>query len=630
MQKTTTPSLAFLLLVPALIIGGCLPRARQHTIHPLPLTAANASQINTGDALVSYLRQRDADPEVCDPNSTGPHFVLVNARDVEDVIDGVGQGVTLAAWQRCVLRLMAHQSPELTQVMLDRLLDRYVERIAYPALDGDPRLLEELDVTRHLYEERPEERDASSDAVDRALAVLREDESFGLQGHAYQQRLLSVLAVERGLLPDGRPVTVADLDQRFEQGNEDELSVFARRIPDQGLRREAARRLIRLRIRSSPFRELAADPSVEERVLSAGRNPIPLDTMPTNARFAPEGLPFRGLLVVQNVAQQSASIMSFRESVENTSVVPAIDLRGAVLFTMPGWSHELTVCAGPESYDPNPCIEAHQLTLGVPFATIEDDGQFHFRETISTDEVIQLARTGNGSFRMPVLSHGRVLVEMAWPLRVRTSSRLVLAPGYGGRGYQVDVDVDATQGNYLYYTVRSGNAEYQAVVDMASVSSFGVSAPGGEGQPGQDGEPGYDGQAGEPGQDAVCGEHRAGSGGPGGNGTDGGNGGDGGDGGPGGLVRATFRCVPATCGLEREVRAGLSAPGGGAGRAGAAGRGGYAGQGGSGGSSASCDGYDMEAGADGPDGQPGQDGYPGNPGRPGPDGRVDLRTARGR
>ena len=112
------------------LCAGCYPSARHHQNYAPPLNASRVAQLNTGDAVVSYLRQRDANPSICVPSETQPHVILNHGRELEDLIDGVGRGARLDKWEACVHGILGALPPALAQVAVDRLLERYVERIA--------------------------------------------------------------------------------------------------------------------------------------------------------------------------------------------------------------------------------------------------------------------------------------------------------------------------------------------------------------------------------------------------------------------------------------------------------------------------------------------------------------------
>ncbi|HJL14982.1 MAG TPA: hypothetical protein RMH99_04960, partial [Sandaracinaceae bacterium LLY-WYZ-13_1] len=489
----------------ALVLGGCLPRARHHTNHPLPMTAQRLASINSGDAVVSYLRQRDADPRVCVPDSTAPHVVLPNPRDLEDLVDGVGRGARLDKWEACVRGLLGVLPPDLASVVVARILERYAERILYPGLEGDGVLLAQIDTLRRLYDERPPGRDPTEEAVATLVARLEDREAEASHtGRQYRDALLSVLYLERGLTPDGRPVSVEALDALARDGDEGALLVYSRRIPDPRLRQEARRRLVQVRIRTSPFDSVRANAAeVLARVLRDGRNAVPLPSPPSSATVDPNAFPFRGLVVTQDVGAQRARLLSYVDDERNTSVVPPIELRGVVRFDVEGYARPLTLCASPEELDPTPCVAASEIGLGVPIATVEGDGRFRFLETISTAQVLELVARGEDELVLPILFRGEPLTEARWPMRFHVSGPLLFQPGHGMPGTSVQVEVDGTGANVIA-TVRARSRRYRAVLEPSRLRELRVVAAGGDGRPGEPGRDGAPGQDGRNGRDASC------------------------------------------------------------------------------------------------------------------------------
>jgi hypothetical protein len=625
------PAIVCLVLSTASACG--LPRARQHQNHPLPLPADQVQSLNTGDAVVSYLRQRDADPAICNPVAAGPHVVLQTPRDIEDLVDGIGRGARPGKWADCVLQMLGKMPDPLAAVLLDRLLHQYVLRIAYPSLEGDAPVMQQLEILRRVYTERQPGKDASRAGRDATLAALHGLDETTLSAFGRQARdgALTILFLEQGLLPDGTPVSVESLDELLSMGAEEELRIYARRIPDPALRTEAARRLVRLRIASSPFAELRQDAAaVETRVMAMGRNPVPLSVnRPTEVDFDASAMPVRGISILQDVGSQTARLASWRDRRDNVSVVPAIDLRPVLSFTIPSFSAPLRLCAPAEELRVEPCVEARELSLGLPFAQLEDDGRFRLAGQIDMAQVLSLAESGPG-FRIPIVLGGEPLVDAIWDVDYATTGNAVFSPGYGAEGPTVSLVVDATDTRFHHYVIRAYEREYHAVVEPGEMGYFAVVAAGGDGVPGARGQDGYDGSDGANGSNASCPNSSGGNGQNGSDGGPGGPGGPGGNGGPGGFLDAKLLCDPARCqALAAELHATLAAPGGSAGAGGAGGAGGRGGDGGSGGSSASCtddegQSYTVSGGSDGADGHDGPPGPRGPDGYPGPPGRVAL------
>jgi hypothetical protein len=624
-----------LLLTSLLILAACdLPRARRHENFSLPLPAAQVTQYNSGDAVVSYLRQRDADPSICDPVANGPHVVLQSDRDLEDLVDGIGRGARPGKWAECIHRMLGKMPDPAAAVLLDRVLHQYVQRIAYPNLEGDAPIMQQLEILRRVYTDRQPGKDPSEAGRNTTLLMLRQLDESTLSPFGRQARdaALTVLYLERGLLPDGRPVTIENLDELVSMQAEEELRIYARRIPDETLRREAQRRLIRVRIARSPFAELREDAAaVEERVMALGRNPVSLTSnRPTEVDFDASRMPVRGIAVVQDVLSQRARLVSWRDRRDNVSVVPAIDLRPVLAFTVPSFSAPLRLCAPAEELRVDPCVDPSELSIGLPFARIEADGHFRLAEHLDMAQVFHIAETGPG-FRIPIVLAGEPLVDALWDVDFSTTGNAVFeGGGYGAPGPTVSLVVDATDPRFHHYVIEAVGREFHAVIEPGEMGYFAVVAAGGDGQPGARGQDGYDGQDGQDGQDASCPNSQGTNGSNGTDGGPGGPGGPGGNGGQGGFVDAKLICTQPRCAeLVAELRPTLAAPGGAPGAGGMGGRGGDGGDGGDGGSSTTCYddnnvSYTVNGGSDGADGNDGPNGPPGPDGLPGPPGRVVL------
>jgi len=617
-----------------------LPRARQHENYPLPLPAATVMQLNNGDAVVSYLRQRDADAALCDPMATGPHVVLMTDRHIEDLVDGIGRGARPSKWAECIHSMLGKMPDPLAAVLLDRVLHQYVLRIAYPELERDPAIMQQLEIIRRVYAERQTGKNASEAGRNATLVALRELDETMLSAFGRQARdaALTVLFLEQGLRPDGRPVTIEGLDELAAMGAEEELRIYSRRIPDPALRTEAARRLVRVRISTSPFAELRNDAqAVEDRVMALGRNPVALSAnRPTGVDFDASSMPVRGISIRQDLRAQNARLASWRDRRGNVSVVPAIDLRPVLSFTVPGFSAPLRLCAPAEDLRVEPCVDPRELSIGLSFAQIEADGRFRIAEQIDMSQVYALAQSGPG-FRIPILLNGEPLVDALWEVDFSNTGPAVFAPGYGEAGAPVSLVVNAMDPRFHHYVVNAYGRDFHMIVEPGEEATFGVITAGGDGRPGDRGQDGYAGNNGNSGSGASCPNTQGTNGTNGTDGGPGGPGGPGGNGGPGGFVDGKLMCDPARCHvLAQQVRATLAAPGGNRGQGGNGGSGGQGGNGGSGGSSTTCyddqnQSYTVNGGSDGQSGNRGTDGPRGADGMPGQPGRVvlDVQAVQG-
>ncbi|HBQ16409.1 MAG TPA: hypothetical protein DEF51_36520 [Myxococcales bacterium] len=261
-------------IVSLALLSACHPRVRRHENYRLPMSEQTVARIASGDGLVSYLRQADADPAVCAPREYGPYVVLPNQRELEDLVDGIGRGVRVEPWEACVQALLRVLPPSLGAHVVNRLLERYAERIAYSELERDGEILAQLDAIRRLYDERPAGTSPSPELIaeieDRLRAAAPHTTHTGSQYHA---ALMSVLYLEHGLTPSGAPITEAALDRLVEESDEGSLVVYSRRLPDPALREEARRRLVRVRIRLSEFTELRAQAAEVDIIITTALIP---------------------------------------------------------------------------------------------------------------------------------------------------------------------------------------------------------------------------------------------------------------------------------------------------------------------------------------------------------------------
>lgn len=626
----TTRAFAFAL---AFLAAGCKEE------FPLPMTAAQFAHYNSGPALMAYLSQRDASPALCDLGTQGPHITLITDDTFQALGDGLYDGeVSPKLWRRCVEALVKSvKKPEAMKAM-DMMGKTYRKLLRNKDLETDPARQKQLAALHEMFLERPAGLGAHRilmddwvEQLDRALAAGR----LGPIAAKYGEDLLATVELETGSW-HGRPVTLATIDALHAKKNEKLLRRFGARLPDEGLRKQALRRVIRLHVAASEFPEVRDNgPAVEEIVMKLGRYPISPEQFPPQ-RGVLDGtkVPIRGVLVRQDVAKQTATLYGYSGDKPGVSVLPELSLRGAVRFDLKGISKPVTLCGPAKELDPTPCIDAEQVKLGNPMAFLDADGAFHFTEHVAERDAVVLTQ-GGAMFLLPVQIGGRTLLTLKWGLWFEKPKQDLVLSGEspGSNAPNLGVSVDNRDPNRLVYAVNVRGGPYQAVVEMADAEGFHVYSAGAQGYSGQAGQSGYDGQRGYDGQSASCPSSSATGGGPGGNGTDGGPGGPGGPGGNGGDVSVQLLCGGHACdGVLSLLAQTVQSRAGAGGFAGPGGRGGSGGYGGRGGSGTTCysDGqsYSLSSAPDGPRGHDGYNGPDGPPGPPGRRGRVSYRVVR--
>jgi hypothetical protein len=604
---------------------------------PLPMTAVELMQYNNGQALTTYLSQRDASPSVCDPHNRGPHFIEILPEDADELADSLYVGRDgPKIWKRCVESLVKGLPKPQAMRLMDAMALTYKKLLKEKTLDEDRHLRARLDVLHQIFLERPNGLGAHKQLMAELTEQLQnalDGQKLGPTAVKFGQDLLDTVELEQGSW-QGRPVDARALDKLQQAGNEKLLRRFALRLPDPQLREQAQRRVVRLRIAASQFPEVQSNAAaVEEIVMKYGRYPIsPLQFAPTRAALDGTKIPLRGVLVRQKVYDQTATLLGYGGDRPGVSVLPELRLRGAFTVELAGISRPVTLCGPKKELDPTPCIASEEVKLGNPTAYLDTDGAFHFVEHVKEEQAVVLVQ-GGGSFLIPVAVGNKQLMTIKWGLTFERPEDLIFSgESPGAQGPEVGIVVDARDPRRVIYTVTPGESPYLAVVENRDVGGYHAGSRGAQGYTGRSGYPGRDGSSGSSGQSASCPSSPASSGGPGGDGSDGGPGGPGGPGGHGGDVVATLYCGGRPCDeLAGMVRANIFSQGGQGGFGGQGGRGGSGGYGGSGGSGTSCsDGnggsYSLASGSQGPRGRDGAPGMDGPPGMPGRNGRVRLRV----
>ena len=336
----------------------------------------------------------------------------------------------------------------------------------------------------------------------RALAAHR----FGPVGTRFGQELLQIVDLERGLW-EGRPVGVKTIDALYASGDERTLRRFADRLPAPGLRDEARRRVIRLRIAASSFPEVRDHPrAVEEQLMKSGSFTVsPAEHAPLRAWIKTERLPSPTVLVRQQPWRQAATLLSGHGA--TASVLPELDLRGALQVELAGLSHPVTTCGSARELDPSPCLDVHLVRLESQSAYFEDTGVFRFIEHTSMRAAVGLSR--HARFELLVSVARRPVATLSWPLVFERPEDLVVTTATAGaRGPDLLVRVDGRFPRRLVFTVSAGTALLLAVVEATDAAAFHVASRGGQGHGGAAGSSGSTGSSGGTCQD----------GGPGGDG----------------------------------------------------------------------------------------------------------------
>ncbi|MGV3622567.1 MAG: hypothetical protein ACO1OB_17240 [Archangium sp.] len=598
----------FAVILLALAASGC-----RHAF-PLPYSASqlrvDAAEEWSGEALVHYLKQDDADPAVCDVRTE------VLPRQDETLVDPFvasleDNELELPTWKECASRFVKTMEAEPRELFLERL----AHAVWWLLNQDDP--AGRLQTIQDVLIKRPRE-DSPALALLLERLLTRKNEKFELDVSRTFESMLTTLELGRGQL-NGKPVTLDVIDE-----TQDERLIFrmSKRLPSLELREAARVRLVRLRIARSPWDEVknrAAE--VERSVLTTGRWPQSTAGMTLQQTTqVPLELPVE-LVVQQNPQAQYGKIVV---KGTNARTHPNLKLRGVVTFDV-GWSRPLNVCAPPDELEVDPCIEARDLELNLLEVSLDEDGAIWMATALPMSRVVDLARANEGlvmSLRLAgqLVTTLRIPIEFADP----PSLRFTGAPGEPGPALNVKAEVLSNAVIFLA-TAANGVSKY-AVWPRTARNDFEVASAGGDGVNGIPGARGAKGAAGVAGGAATCPSMAGRSGSPGDRGGPGGDGTDGGNGGDGGPVTVEVRCaedVDCAAGLEL-IRVLVHSRAGAAGEGGAAGPGGFGGNGGAGGAGASCivngamlsleNGFNGARGADGLPGKEGKDGEPGQEG----------------
>ena len=600
----------------ALTTAGCAaPRAE------LPMTGSDLAANASTAALVAYLSQPDADPDVC--TSTGARLRASGDLPGKLVAALDGGKVPPDAWGACVALLLPALDPSQAAEFENAIVEAAaaVLRDTHTAATLRSRRIETL---ARVYLERA----PGGGATDAAAGELE----HALPGATGPEvvRAASTLSVgldlERGRWR-GHPVDSASLDAMASDVGVVLLLRAARRLPDPALRTEAERLVVRQRIAASPFPEVrAAAESVESLVLQRGTNPMSLADHPVvHVSLAAGALPARTVVDRQRPLQDTATLLGQTAGHPMPSVLPSVPLRNAVEAQLAGVSRAITLCAATRALDPTPCIPSSDVIVGSVLAQVRDGGDLRISEQVSQATTLDLARHGS-ELRVP-LSVGTVEAgALVWPVLFERPPDVVLSghrPGETGPSLTVTIErVDAT---HLIYVVDGSEHPVSAVVQASDARSFRVVSRGAAGANGTPGLDGMDGTSGFDGTSASCPSFSGSDGSRGGDGTSGGDGGDGSPGGQGGDVRVIVIAAEGGDEALDLARASVASEGGPGGHGGPGGRGGRGGSGGRGGAGTTCTDADGNtqslsggmsgmSGSDGSDGVSGRNGAKGQPG----------------
>lgn len=317
------------------------------------MTAAELSGYSEGAALVAYLSQPGASADVCDVHAPGPHFVRIDEDSRKALTGGFRDGkIAPRLWRRCMAALLKDASSTTATALVDDILQAALDAVDDSHLEFDAGQQARIDALQQLYVERAAGLAASPPTVEGAVSRLHRDvygKRLGPVGLRRAADLLAILDLEQARW-QGRPVDLLVLDALLGLGDERTLRWAIDRLPDDGLRGEARRRVIRLHLRASPFPEVRQGaPEVEQAVMNSGTNPISLaDHAPVRGWLDPVVMSAREVLVEQRIPEQSARLLGYSSDQPTPSVLPELPTRGSLHVDLLGISRPVTVAVtGP-------------------------------------------------------------------------------------------------------------------------------------------------------------------------------------------------------------------------------------------------------------------------------------------
>jgi hypothetical protein len=602
----------FLLPLLLLAASGC------HHRFPLPYTTNQLMKDSPhwpGESLVHYLGQPNADVSVC---TLGPPNVIrrTDQELVEPFVAALEENkLAPDRWQSCATRLVPGLAPAEREFTYGRLA-----RVILSLLDAEQPAAR-LIAAHEVLATRPTEPSPSLEALMHRLEAWPREKLAPTLPPIFDA-LVTTLQLDHGQLA-GRKVSEPDINNTQDDAL---LARMAARLPDASLRTLARRRLIKLRIERSPFREVQARAAdVEAAVMDTGRWAQPVASLRLERPELPMALPFQAL-VRQDIEAQAVALLAPGQGA--AQLVPVLDLKGALHIAV-GWSQPLSLCAPATEMKVEPCIDAREIEVANPIVSLDAEGMLRLPERLVMAQAMDLARADEGLV-LPIRISGRLVTSLQVPLRFEAPGPIHFEGGTGERGPSVNVLVHPVASALLFSAVSELGVQRMAILPRNVQSSFEVVSQGGRGATGRTGYAGTDGSRGYNGASASCSSSPGQPGGPGGNGSRGGDGGQGGDGGAGGFVNVTLQCGGPCPADEILVRRLVRSRGGEGGSGGDGGRGGRGGDGGSGGSGTSCtvNGHTefLSSGSSGSRGSDGSQGYSGAQGSEGFAGQVQVQV----
>src|ERR1700733_2166319 len=193
----------------AIVLAGCGPA------FPLPMTAGQLVQYGTGAALVEYLGQPDASPEVCNVSARGPHLPGFPPAIRDALVDGFNSGaVPPAQFDKCVDTALKGIANDDAIALLDAVVTAYGKLFTSKPLADAPRAAARVEVAARLYLDRRAGLDAHAAVVKPVVDDLRDKlahQKLAPIAAASANEFVANADVERGLW-QGTPVTVAAMD----------------------------------------------------------------------------------------------------------------------------------------------------------------------------------------------------------------------------------------------------------------------------------------------------------------------------------------------------------------------------------------------------------------------------------
>jgi hypothetical protein len=581
----------WVLVVPLVAVTGCATASSGRPVHWRALVVTQSP----ADA-VGVFSQATASADLCDARVGND---LLAANDLaEALLDTFVEGGLVAdVFAECLRRALLTLAAPDGVVLLNRLVLASERLLGHPRLEDHERLSVRLALLRDVWLERPRWLQPS-DPVRRPRVqwLERAVKTQALRGHAlaFARAVLDGEAMERGEY-QGAAVDESLLERLEQHREEVTLRRMARRLPTLELRRDAARRIISLRIAASAHPELAGQrDEVVAHVLRYGGNALALSAARLERAWLEPG-PTPSVVVAQPGEDGVASLIvgSGREA------PPQVELQGVLQVKVRDLSRPVTVCGDLDPFDPTPCVPAAAVVVDASFLEPMGHGRFQFAEAPGKN--VALALVGTPSLEARVRVAGVEAGSLQWPTTYAppTPVEFVGDEGSPGPPLRVKVDWHVPVGRGVVRVVAGGTVEHR-IVERGHLSHFVVTSRGGDGErgrAGRDGDAGHDGDRCEDGR-------------PGG---DGGPGGRGGEGGRGGDIEVELRCLSAACppGLEAAWLDVFRSEGGAPGPGGPGGNGGRGGAGGPGREQQCGPGGVGRSGTDGAEGPPGLRGAPG-------------------